>query len=252
MRAQSVCENSPYLGTGPIEEMCVLIQEGPGGNNERAYFRGPSPLYIDSTIGDYYVNDTVTFNSTTSGMSLSIQGIIRRTGQGNGNLIITADGGVYGPISITTADLVLEGNTSSTSKIQLGGAAGYAVGQDIGYSSFNHVIELLMNNAMAFDSSKLNLPLALDAVAIRNITTLHLNNVGDSIDIPSIAGIGGWRSGLPPPPPPPPPPLEECDNPLLCKCLIILLIIIIICLIWYFKKRKKKTRGHIKNDGKED
>ena len=122
-----------------------------------------------------------------------MMGVVTRTGAGTGGLAITADGGWGTPLADGTGDLNLVGFTTGTSLTQVGGAAGYPVGtvpaQDLAYTGVPRIIEEPTNGPGVFNTWLLNQPVAAGATAVRNITTFHLTNVGDAINIPSGVGL---------------------------------------------------------------
>ena len=129
-------------------------------------------------------------------MAISATGDVIRTGSaGTGGLGITADGGLGIPLPAGASDLVLVGEATGVARVQLGGAAGHSVAQDIQYTGFNAVIEEDLFQPGEFDEMLQGQPYSDDAVAVKAVLTFHLNNVGDTIDIPATVGLGSWRTG---------------------------------------------------------
>jgi len=189
--AQSVCVG-PYLGDGGVEELCVHVNEtGVGGVSMD--FRGPSPLVIPPTaVGDYTVAMMAIYASDADGMAVILDGTVTRTSAGTDALVIVADGGLGTPITLpSSGSLVLVGAATDVSQTVLGGAAGFAFGPDTSWTSLGNIVcDEVTFGAGAFGCAIGELPVDPGTVAARNITTFHLNNVGQTIDIPSGAVVG--------------------------------------------------------------
>ena len=153
---------------------------------------------IVAVVGAYSVDLVVTLASGPAGMGVTIEGVVTRTGPGTGGLSVVADGGWGGPLPDSSGDLHLAGSATGTSKIQLGGAAGYpAAGGDVAFRGFPRIIDESVfgpippgDPAGDFADDLLAHPVDAGAVAIHNITTFHINVVGDEVDIPSGVVIG--------------------------------------------------------------
>ena len=210
--AQSVaCAGPPLLGTtGP--EICVSITEtNPAGAPVGApvYFRAPAgpaapALAIPGVVvGEYTVVMAVAYVSVPTGMAVGMGGMVTRTSPGNNGLSIIADAGWGTPLPAGSGDLNLVGASTGTSKVQVGGAAGFPAGttpaEDLRYVGFPQIIDEGTNGAGPFSAALLGQPVQAGAVAVHMQTTFHLNVVGDFTGIPSGVGLAPV-GGTPPTP----------------------------------------------------
>lgn len=189
--AQTVCAGSPYLGaSGP--ELCVNVSEDGGASLD---FRGPSPITINQTIGDYRLNVIITYAVDGAGMGVTIEGTARRTSAGAGGITIRADGGTNVTVPASSGSLVLIGDVTGPSHVQLGGAAGFRhTSGDVVFVSFLVTCDELLFDPGPFECTHDSIPVDPGAVAATNITVLHVTNVGDIIDIPSTTGVGPFAA----------------------------------------------------------
>ncbi len=191
--AQSVCVG-PFLGQVSSPEVCVNISETiPGGATLN--MRGPSGLNIMTVVGAYAVDLTFTFASDGAGSAMVINGTVTRMTAGTGGLVVRADGGLGEPLSEASGSLSLIGMTTGTSQTLLGGGAGYLVGQtgDLQFVSLGNTICQEDNFAAgAIDCVMAELSILTDnpLVAVSNVTSFNINDVGETITIPS-ASIAG-------------------------------------------------------------
>lgn len=210
--AQSVaCSGPPLLGTtGP--EICVSITEtNPAGAPVGApvNFRAPAgsgapALAIPGVVvGEYTVVMGVAYASGPTGMAVGMTGTVTRLIPGNNGLLIIADAGWGTPLPAGSGDLNLVGASTGTSKVQVGGAAGFPAGttpaEDLRYVGFPQIIDEGTNGAGPFSAALLGQPVQAGAVAVQMQTTFHLNVVGDFTTIPS--GVGLAPVGSTPPTP---------------------------------------------------
>jgi hypothetical protein len=193
VRAQSVCTGPPYLGTnGP--ELCVNVSEDSGASLD---LRGPSPITINQTIGDYRVNVAIAYAVEATGMAVSIEGTVRRTSAGAGGITIRADGGTNASVPASSGSLELIGDATGPSHVQLGGAAGFRQpGGDVAFESYLVTCDELIVDGGPFECTIDSIPVNPGAVATTNITGFHITNVGDIVDIPSTT-LAGEIEGLP-------------------------------------------------------
>lgn len=205
--AQSICDTPPFLGaSGP--EICISITElSPDGAvvsgpvNIRGPAVGPGPSMIPiplQTVGEYSVVIGVAYISTPTGMAIGMDGVVTRTSAGNNQLSIVAQGGWGTPLSAASGDLNLVGVSTGTSRVLVGGAAGYphrtTPAEDIRFVGFPQMITQVTYYGGPFADTILGQSVDAGAVAIQMQTVFHLNTVGDFTDIPGgvgIAPIGG-------------------------------------------------------------
>jgi hypothetical protein len=239
--AQSFCPNPPNLGD-PGTDLCVHIEETnpPGASMDTS---GSSPLVISGpTVVGAYTIDSLIINLiiTADGMAVTIEGAVTRTSPGSGGLSVYADGGLSPtPFEDVDGDLILDGEATGISQTKLGGSAGKLLSgtSDLEFVGFGQPIEVSTLGAETFTDAIYNQNIYIKPVAVRNHTYFHLNDVGTSIIIPSIAGIGGWKDdGKEDPPPPPPQP------PWIMILLILVILLVLGGLIWIIVR--KKDKGH--------
>lgn len=196
LAAQSVCAGAPLLGeNGP--ELCVHVSEIPTGASMD--FRVPAgpgdqPLAIQETIGEYQIDLTITYVPTGSGSSIIIDGSAERTSAGTAGISVTADAGWSEPSGGPSGFVYLTGFSTGTSQTQYGSAAGYPVGispaEDLNFVGFPTIIDAPTNGPGVFNEELRNQSLPAGAVAIRNIATFHINEMGKMIHIPGQSGVG--------------------------------------------------------------
>jgi hypothetical protein len=191
VEAQSVCAGPPYLGSsGP--ELCVNISEDGGASLD---FRGPSPININQTFGDYRVNLAITYAVDGAGMGVTIEGTASRTTAGPGGITIRADGGTNVAVPAASGSLVLIGDATGASRVQLGGAAGFRhISGDVAFESYLITCDEMVFGGGPFECTHDSIPVNPGAVAATNITVIHITNVGDIVDIPSTTGVGPFNS----------------------------------------------------------
>jgi len=205
--AQSICDTPSFLGTtGP--EICISItelsQDGAvvsGPVNIRGPAVGPGPAMIAiplQIVGQYSVVMNIAYISTPTGMAIGMDGVVTRTSAGSNQLSIVAQGGWGTVLSAASGSLNLVGLSTGTSRVIVGGAAGYPQGrtpaEDIRFVGFSRMITEVTYNGGPFADTILGQSVDAGAVAIHVQTVFHLNNVGDTTDIPSgvgLAPIGG-------------------------------------------------------------
>ena len=195
IKAQSVCDGPPYLGTnGP--EICVQIFDSE--SLTVVDFRGPVQMSISRTVGHYFLDIDIAFAVGPRGMMVSISGTATRTSPGGGYISVTAQGGTDTANAATVGSLHLDGFATDTSITHLGGAAGYrvgGVGGDIQFAGFGPTCPGSTTGAGTFTCDEFDLPVNEGAEAVQNFTLFEIENLNQTIDIPSGVGYGD-----PPPP----------------------------------------------------
>ena len=212
--AQTVCSGSGF----PADDyVCVNIADNGVSPVVSQDYDGSSPLIIGTaaapvTIGDYEVALIVTFAGSTSGIGITIDGTITRTSAGTSQLglVITADGGwstgAVTPIPPAEYGITLDVEASGTSSTVIGGALGYdasgvqVLQQDVAWESNpGGVLDAVLESGGASNETE-NFLIPVNSAgeinfggaiwALRNITAVHINNVGTIVDIPSGIVVG--------------------------------------------------------------
>ncbi|MEJ2629256.1 MAG: hypothetical protein P8078_11950, partial [bacterium] len=201
-KAQTVVCTPPYLGAGGGQELHILIEEtNPTGASQCIISTSPYIITKPRVFGDYTIDNLIIqLNITATGMSVSIQGTVRRTDAGTGGLSVIADGGLAGPYGDAHGDLILYGSTTGTSQTIAGGGALYPVAglQDQIVQGFPQVIDRVMYEAGTFGGQIKDIPIQPNPVGVHFSTNFHINEVGQSITLPGTAGIGEWETDEPP------------------------------------------------------
>ena len=195
--AQAVCTPAPpYLGT-PSPEICVELRETPSGAVQT--FRGPTPLSINVTgFGEYDVAMVATYTVTASQLTVTLSGAATRSSAGTNGLAFIADAGqaaqplTSGFVVATVAGTLLGGPTGSAT-VQVGASAGYdilGIG-DPQWVASPVVATLTFLGPGTLPPQTTNAQaVPVGATAVRNVTGIHITNVGDTMSIPSAAGVG--------------------------------------------------------------
>jgi len=192
-------QDCPGLGaTG--QELCINIGEDPrfpgGTAGPQLEFRGPSPITIVESFGSHDVDLTVTLVSEPSGLSVTVEGTVERTGTDDTRINMTAQGGLHEGATLGGGSVRLVGSATGASVIQLGAGAGYdiGVGEPL-YSPFPTMCGETLYGPGEFDCIENDQPLEEGSVAIQIILSVDITNVGDIVDIPAGVGVGDVNPG---------------------------------------------------------
>lgn len=210
VNAQSNC-TSPNLGEGG-PEVCVTIFQTGGGPVTPMTLRAPAdvgdpPLAIVGPYGQYELNLTVAYTFGGLGMAIEINGTVERIVPGTQGILIDAEGGWGTALPGGGGSVSLSGFATGTAGVESGGAVGFPFGtvpaEDVTYTGFLVTCaETVLGprppgNVGEFDCSKTELPVADGGVAIKNITVVHINDVGEMVDLPAGTGVGEPPSPVP-------------------------------------------------------
>lgn len=191
--AQSLCGIGASIP--PAGLICVEVSSSPATNTEN--FVGSSPLNFVTSVGDYSVAMTATFVVAAGGIEVALAGRATRNANTGGNdmanVTVVVEGGRSGPLPGSDGALSLSGTTSGVGQVVQGGAAGYftANGQDLIFDGFNQNLTIPLFGPGDFaEADPSTGTVAAGAVAVQGITVFQLNDVGETIDIPSGTGAG--------------------------------------------------------------
>lgn len=188
-------QNCPDLGAGG-QEICVVVGTGTASP---IIFRGPSPLVItpNTVVGDYTIN-SLTFTLTQgAGLVISVTGTVTKSGSDNTTITMTAHGGLSAvPIGEGVTALSLVGTATGTSMVQLGGGAGFdvlGVGEPQIRPVLGSISQSVLNNSgfpVGFGDATEGEPVDAGAVSVALTLAININDVGDSVTVPALAGVG--------------------------------------------------------------
>lgn len=188
-QAQTVCPGQPWLGTnGP--EMCVRIRdEGTGDTITRRIGQTGN---LNDIVGTYLFALSFSYDISSGGMGVTIEGDAWRWSTGSGWLSVRVDAGTNTSIPAGTGSLWLEGWATSVSGATVGGGAGFRHSSgDVEFVGFPQVIDLGTTGADTFHGDIAEIPIHHDqSVAVTNTTGLWVPEVGDQIHVPGGTGAG--------------------------------------------------------------
>lgn len=187
-------QDCPDLGAGG-QEICVVTGDGSGG---KTVIRGASPLLVGpaTVIGDYTVNLVFELTQGT-GLAISVDGMVTKTGTGNTTVSLMAHGGLSDvPIGEGVTALNLVGTSTGTSLVQLGGGAGFDT-LGLGEPQIRPVLASLsaavLNNTglpVGFGDVNPGEPVDAGAVSVSVLLVVDINDVGVVVTVPGAAGVG--------------------------------------------------------------
>jgi len=182
-RAQTVCPPGVTLGANGIQLCVEVYDEGTGSTRT---WQGTNQVPVIGTVGDYGVSLMVNYVLGPTGMAVTIEGPVWRVGAGTGRLNVRADGGGTIALAEGEGSLLLDGTATGASNTHLGGGAGFRhISGDIEFRTFSATVERSTYGPGAFFGELDDVPVAEGAIAVTNITSFHVNELWDEIEIPS-------------------------------------------------------------------
>jgi hypothetical protein len=190
-RAQALC--GPGFGTTPPGLICVHVTSSTTGGTIQE-FVGSTGMVVATTLGDYTTMLMAVYLVTPGGMAVGLAGMVEKTGDTTPGSTITVEveGGRAGPLGPGAGALSLDGATTGTGQVTIGGAAGFvSFGDDLLMTGFPAVIDIPLFGAGAFlDSDPSAGSVASGSVAVRLTHVFNLTVMGEMIMIPAGAGAG--------------------------------------------------------------